>query len=890
MRHAFFLITCVSVALIAAAVASCGASGGNTTSSNFGGHTGTSGTGAHGGSGGSTSSTISLGGNGGSGGATCPGATTCAKQGVTCGTIADGCGGLLQCGTCTAPETCGGGGTPGQCGMATCMPKSCSDLHANCGPVGDGCGHQIDCGTCTAPDTCGGGGVASQCGVGPCTPRTCAGSAVNCGPFADGCGNLLDCGSCTAPQTCGGGGVANVCGAPPCTPKTCAGLGLNCGPVADGCGGLLQCGSCGLPTTCGGSGMANVCGVNPSCTGLCLKQVTCANPAVTTTLTGTVYAPNGMDPLPNALVYVPNAPVMPFTPGVSCDNCASTVSGSPLVSVVTNIDGTFSLGNVPVGQNIPLVIQLGRWRRQVTIPNVPSCQTTAVPANLTNMPQCETTNASCPAGKSKGDIPRMAFSTGVVDALECVMRKIGIDDTEFTIPSGPGRINLYEGLKDTSIMQGAEGGATLAGAPTEDQLWSTQAALNQYDMVLFPCQQNQTTRSAAVQQNLIQYANAGGRVFATHFSYVWLYDDAPFSQTAQWHVEQHPSPADQTGYIDMTFPKGLALAQWLMIVNASVPCPFGFECGLFGTCTNGQCLGQIPLQVIRHDFDDVVAPSQSWMTIQDTNFPGAIMHYTFNTPVNAPPAQQCGRVLFDDFHVENVSGTYGTIFPNECAGGPMTAQEKLLEFMIFDLSSCVTPDQPPTCVPTTCAAQNIMCGPAGDGCGNVLQCGSCPAGQTCGGGGVPSVCGAPQCTPRTCAEQNIQCGPAGDGCGNPIDCGACPSGQTCGGGGMPSVCGSMPCAPRTCSEQGIECGPAGDGCGGVLMCGSCTAPDTCGGGGMAGICGTMPCVPKTCMELGANCGPVADGCGNILQCGNCSPPQTCGGGGTPSVCGGSGPK
>src|SRR5262249_28063261 len=160
----------------------------------------------------------------------------------------------------------------------------------------------------------------------------------------------------------------------------------------------------------------------------------------------------------------------------------------------------------------------------------------------------------------------------------------------------------------------------------------------------------------------------GGRIFTTHFSYIWLYQTPPFSSTAAWKVEQHPSPADQMGYVSLTFPKGQALAQWLTVVNA--PTTFG----------------EIPLPGIRHEHDDVVAPSQAWMTIQDTVFPNAIVHYTFNTPVAAPAAQKCGRVLFSDFHVENTSfaPTIGKIFPAECIGGAMTPQEKLLEFMIFD--------------------------------------------------------------------------------------------------------------------------------------------------------------------------------------------------------------
>ena len=43
----------------------------------------------------------------------------------------------------------------------------------------------------------------------------------------------------------------------------------------------------------------------------------------------------------------------------------------------TAVDGTFTLTNVPAGNNIPVVIQLGRWRRQVVIPHVAACADTA---------------------------------------------------------------------------------------------------------------------------------------------------------------------------------------------------------------------------------------------------------------------------------------------------------------------------------------------------------------------------------------------------------------------------------------------------------------------------------------------------------------------------------
>ena len=211
-----------------------------------------------------------------------------------------------------------------------------------------------------------------------------------------------------------------------------------------------------------------------------------------------------------------------------------------------------------------------------------------------------------------------------------------------------------------------------------------------------------------------------------------------------------------------------------------------------------------------------------------------------NTPFNSSPT--CGRVVYSDFHVESqqtATDNTGMVFPAECAGttpASMTPQEKLLEFMLFDLTSCVSP---PTCTPKTCMQLGATCGQQGDGCGNTLNCGTCSAGQTCGGGGVANQCGSTDggfCTPKTCVQQGIQCGPAGDGCGNLLQCGNCASPQQCGGGGTHGVCGYVDggsCTPETCTQLGLNCGQVGDGCGNVLQCGTCTAPDTCGGGGIA---------------------------------------------------------
>src|SRR5258708_30079731 len=147
---------------------------------------------------------------------------------------------------------------------------------------------------------------------------------------------------------------------------------------------------CIAPLACGGGGMANVCG--RPCVNLCKQQMACM--MGTTTISGTVLAPTNAglgygnpDPLPNAIVYVPNDVVMPFTNGVSCDKCGAQVTGSPLVSVNSGVDGKFVLPNAPCGANIPLVIQLGRWRRHIVIQNVACCADTPLTGDQSRRPR-----------------------------------------------------------------------------------------------------------------------------------------------------------------------------------------------------------------------------------------------------------------------------------------------------------------------------------------------------------------------------------------------------------------------------------------------------------------------------------------------------------------------
>jgi hypothetical protein len=182
------------------------------------------------------------------------------------------------------------------------------------------------------------------------------------------------------------------------------------------------------------------------------------------------------------------------------------------------------------------------------------------------------------------------------------------------------------------------------------------------------------------------------------------------------------------------------------------------------------------------------------------------------------------------------------------------------------------------CTPKTCAEANADCGDTSDGCGDVIPCGTCPSGQTCGAAG-PNRCGVGTCTPSTCASAGAECGLIGDGCGKSLDCGSCPAPKSCGASGQPNRCG---CVPASCADLGKNCGSVDDGCGTTLSCGSCPTGQSCGAGGVPNVCA---CQPTTCAAQGASCGSVPDGCGGTLDCGGCTAPKTCGGLGTPNQCG-----
>lgn len=455
----------------------------------------------------------------------------------------------------------------------------------------------------------------------------------------------------------------------------------------------------------------------PACTGaLCNVSMTdnCAGKNMPfTTITGVVYDPAGALPLYDVYVYIPSATPDPIDPGnPACTPCEAPASGGPIIGTLTDEHGAFTLVQpnatsygVPSGSNIPLVIQTGKWRKQTSIATVAACATTAIPD-----PTTPAMKLRLPANSSEGDMPIIAFTSGC-DPAECFLRHVGIADSEFVAPTAPlptawtpngtpvagaGHVRFYTANDN---MGGGMGGAGMGGAAVPASSvtggntvantyawWTSSTNLLENDIVFNACECKPNDRGTGAYTAMDTYLNMGGRLFTTHYYYNWFAPPtgtADLQSVADWApMVAGATAATETDAIDQTFPKGMAFATWLQD-NAI-------------TTT----LGSISLGDFRDDVDSVLPAgceatqsclSTQWIYNAAQSHPRYI---SFNTPVGKPAASQCGRAVFSDVHLSGTSNN--ATFPMECADpdpmGTHTTNEKALEFLFFDLSSCVQND------------------------------------------------------------------------------------------------------------------------------------------------------------------------------------------------------
>jgi hypothetical protein len=389
-----------------------------------------------------------------------------------------------------------------------------------------------------------------------------------------------------------------------------------------------------------------------------------------TSISGTVYDPAGKNPIPHAFVFVPADPagqIPTITPGAStCDTCGLPI-GSYVAATISDATGSFSLHGVPTGTHVPLVVQIGKWRREVFVTTT-SCQNTMLSAADTHLP----------TSKAQGDLPAMALLTGAVDDLGCLLSRMGIDHGEYTSPHGGGRIDVYQGMQYVGVdAPGLSSGTAGNCGNSSCPLWSSMASLESYDIVLLACEGNVFdgtgdagpagdggfNLTTAGKQAMHDWLGEGGKVFATHFHYTWFMNGpSDFQGLASWKGYSIGTlPGNEA--VVTTFPKGQ---------------DFSTELADAGLLANGE----IALTKLADSVSSVNAPALAWLRDPSS---GDTKYLTFTTPVGSA----CGKVGFSDLHV---GGAPSGDLPAACAAQDLSAQEKAMELLFFDLAACVSDD------------------------------------------------------------------------------------------------------------------------------------------------------------------------------------------------------
>jgi hypothetical protein len=254
-----------------------------------------------------------------------------------------------------------------------------------------------------------------------------------------------------------------------------------------------------------------------------------------------------------------------------------------------------------------------------------------------------------------------------------LIRRLGVSDSEFTSDAGSGAIQLFNAGGFDHV-----GSAALSPATA---LWGSEDKLKNYDIVLNACQCSQegSEKTQPMMDNMKAYADIGGRIFNSHYANVWIGGDssAPTKAPMVWKdIATWYDNLDALGSSDVidqvNTPKGMSFATWMTNVGGS-------------TAAGTVAIDPDSFRNTAQTLDRTKAEQWVYWDSGAGMFP---QNFQFTTPNEAAQDQRCGKVVFSDMHVGGDQMPAGT-FPDACATGPLSPQEKAIAFMFFDIASCV---------------------------------------------------------------------------------------------------------------------------------------------------------------------------------------------------------
>ena len=337
---------------------------------------------------------------------------------------------------------------------------------------------------------------------------------------------------------------------------------------------------------------------------------------------------------------MPLQDVVPLPTGASCDLCSRTPAS--VSSATTSFDGSFRLSGLPAG-SFPLVAQLGHFQRVLTITATP-CVVNPLPAD----PGTQNLGIRLPrktAELSPQDtVPRIAVASGDFDQIECVLKRMGIDE-----------IDLYNGRN-----AGATNPPSIAELST---LLTNQAKLLSYNILVMNCTQNQfqnTLATPGVKANIEKFVASGGRLYATDWAYDMIEQvpqfapylcfepqavgGAPMCQAASEPTQDADTMTAYSGKSSVQDPE---LAKWLAQFPGTIDAQQKVEV-------------DFSYVVIAQTATSATNPVKVWVDGQARNFGTRPQTVTFDY-------NQCGRIHYSTYNTEpNGAVDDAARWPNNC--------------------------------------------------------------------------------------------------------------------------------------------------------------------------------------------------------------------------------
>lgn len=361
---------------------------------------------------------------------------------------------------------------------------------------------------------------------------------------------------------------------------------------------------------------------------------------------GTVFAPNGMDPISKALVYAPHKgneslKARVFKPGETAALDCGEPTESYLAKTCSEPTGKFTLKTLPSG-DVVIRVKKGSFVLASTT-RVKAGETVVVPRVDTTLPSQDS---------ERGTVAKIAVVQGSFDKLEQVLAKIGLAEVRNGVRvAGTEKFDLYDVNQARMVFRDAK---KLAG----------------YNLVMINCgivDQTILDDGAAV-AGLRAYVRAGGRLYVTDQAYdivEQIFPDkirfANDSSDTEPGILNH-AQAGKGGEQLMSTIKSLSLERWLRD---------GVWCGLNDKRQNCLTGNQIHIQGFSGQWaqmDRVKGSGVDPAVWLEADVEGV------KRPLTVTFSEGRGKVLYSSYHTFH-GGATGYIYP----------QERVLQYFVFEM-------------------------------------------------------------------------------------------------------------------------------------------------------------------------------------------------------------